>query len=127
MSAEDFNEKIQVFISHSSIDKPFVRMIASDIEAFGLLAWVDELELNVGDILMDRISAAIHSASCIIACLSPNSLQSQWVQKEIAIGVGVNMNGHPLRVIPALCGDIVDAEIPAPLQGRLYADFRVPE
>ena len=44
-----------IFLSHNSVDKPFVRKLANDLRRRGHYAWVDEAEIKVGDSLIDKI------------------------------------------------------------------------
>jgi len=39
----------EIFISHSSLDKPFVRRLARRIEKSGFSVWLDEKELIAGE------------------------------------------------------------------------------
>ena len=38
-----------VFLSHTSIDKPFVEKLASDLKRLGIESWVDKYEIKVGE------------------------------------------------------------------------------
>jgi len=115
----------RVFLSHSSGDKPFVRLLASDIAASGILIWIDELELELADSLIEKISGAIEESSFVAACLSPRSIASKWVQRELAIGLA--FRGGKMTVIPLLLRGLEDESIPAGLADLVYADFRAPE
>ena len=48
-----------IFLSHNSVDKPFVRKLANDLRRGGHYAWVDEAEIKVGDSLIDKIEEGI--------------------------------------------------------------------
>jgi hypothetical protein len=113
-----------VFLSHNSLDKPFVRMIASDIKASGIDIWLDEMELTVGDSLVLKIAEAIGKADYVVAFLSPNSIKSRWVQKELSVATTLSINGNEIMVLPLLLGEIQNREIPIFLIDQLYADFR---
>ncbi|MBK0052733.1 toll/interleukin-1 receptor domain-containing protein [Stenotrophomonas sp. S39] len=46
----------EIFLSHSSADKPFIRQLRRDLLARGMLkAWRDETEIQVGDSLIAKI------------------------------------------------------------------------
>lgn len=38
----------KIFISHSSLDKPFAKMLCMDLEANGYAPWLDEWDIKVG-------------------------------------------------------------------------------
>ena len=116
----------RIFLSHNHLDKPFVRMLKTDIEASGIRIWLDEVELKVGDSLILRMAEAIDKADYVVAFLSRNSIKSNWVKKELAIATSLGINGNRVKVLPLLLGEIQDQDIPAFLVDQLYADFRQP-
>ncbi len=113
-----------VFISHSHADKPMARRIASEIAAHGHRVWIDEAEIHIGDSLLDKISNAIDSVEYIVAILSSNSVNSNWVRQELEIAMYRQINGGRVRVLPIVIDEV---EVPIYLRGRLYADLRNPE
>jgi hypothetical protein len=113
-----------VFLSHSSADKPFVRMLADDIRRSGAEIWLDELELEAGDSLIGGISIAVQNARYVVACLSPHSVKSRWVREELEIAATLGIELDRVVVVPLLLADCVR---PAFLIHRLYCDFRRPD
>lgn len=109
-----------VFLSHSHGDKPFVRDLAGRLTQAGATVWLDEAELNIGDSLIQRISAAIQEADYVVAILSPRSVKSDWVQKELSLAITKEVKGHRVTVLPVL---IEPCDLPEPLRDKLYADF----
>ncbi len=73
----------KVFISHSSKDDDFVRELRELLADHGLGAWIDSRELRGGDPLPTEIRAAIENAPAYVVVVSPASLQSAWVGKEL--------------------------------------------
>jgi TIR domain len=112
---------INVFLSHSFKDKPFVRMLANDIKKSGVSIWIDEMELLPGDSIIRKISQGIVDSSYVVACLSKISVESNWVKEELEIAATMGINGNRIMVVPLLLEDCV---IPAFLINRLYVDFR---
>jgi len=72
-----------VFISHTSADDDFVRELRIKLELSGLKVWVDSRSLRGGNKLEKEIEQAILDASNVIAVLSPRTINSPWVRKEI--------------------------------------------
>lgn len=72
-----------IFLSHSSSDKEFVRKLSRDIVRHGGVAWVDEAEMNVGDSLIHKIGTGIEDMEYLGVILSPASVRSEWVQREV--------------------------------------------
>ncbi|MBI2152627.1 MAG: toll/interleukin-1 receptor domain-containing protein [Candidatus Rokubacteria bacterium] len=113
-----------VFLSHSHGDKPFVRDLAGRLTQAGATVWLDEAELGVGDSLIERISAAIEETDYMVAILSPRSVQSTWVQKELNVAMTKEVKGRRVTVLPVL---IEACDVPHFLRDKLYADFTSPE
>jgi hypothetical protein len=109
-----------VFISHTHSDKPFVRRIGADLAALGARVWIDEAEVNVGDSLIGRISAAIDQMEFLAVVLSPEAASSRWVQQELEQAMSQQLASKGVKVLPLLYRH---CEIPGFLRGKFYADF----
>lgn len=109
-----------IFLSHSSKDKDFVRNLARDLERYGADIWLDEAEMRVGDSLVSKIGAGINDFEYLGVVLSPYSVKSEWVQKEVEIALNEEINGTKIKVLPILKRK---CEIPTFLKGKVYADF----
>jgi hypothetical protein len=74
---------MKTFISHSSIDKPFVERLATDLRTReGIDAWLDKWEILPGDSIPAKLEEGLSSASVFLLVLSPESVNSQWVSYE---------------------------------------------
>ncbi len=89
-----------VFISHASKDDEFVTALRLALEAQSIPVWVDSRNLRGGNKLAPEIAAAIKAAPHFIAVLSPNTINSPWVRKEINLALQVKKEGY--SVIPIL-------------------------
>jgi len=110
-----------IFLSHNHRDKDFVRQLASDLERHGVGVWLDEAELKIGDSLIQKITSAINEVDYLAVILSPNSVQSRWVQEELEQAFNLLVSGKLKKILPLL---IEECEIPSFLGGKIYADFR---
>ena len=77
-------EAWDVFISHASEDKPFVRRLANALIEQGLRVWFDEFTLRVGDSLNRTINHGLANSRYGIVVLSPNFFAKKWPQDELA-------------------------------------------
>jgi len=109
-----------VFLSHNSVDKPFVRQLACDLENQGVSCWLDEAEIKVGESLIEKIRAGIDSMEYMAVVLSPDSVASPWVQREVDVAMTQEIHGKRVRVLPILYRR---CEMPGFLLGKKYADF----
>jgi TIR domain len=116
----------RVFLSHSHHDKPFVRLVASELRGAGLAPWLDEVELLPGDSLIVAVSKAVVDASYVVAFLSPTSIASAWVEKELAIAMTVGIDEKRVTVLPVLLPGLDRNGIPALLRDQLFIDLRSP-
>jgi hypothetical protein len=99
----DNNKKRYVFISHATKDDGFVKKLRESLEAYKIPVWVDSRNLRGGSKLEPEIDAAIRNARHTLVVLSPNTVNSPWVKKEINKSLEVEKD-HPddYRTIPIL-------------------------
>lgn len=93
-----------IFISHASKDDAFVKELRQYLESFALTFWVDSRNLRGGNKLAPEIERAIESARQTIVVISPNTINSPWVRKEIkhALEIEKQRGDEGYRVIPLL-------------------------
>jgi hypothetical protein len=113
-----------IFLSHSSRDKFFVRKLAERLKSVGIRVWLDEAEINIGDSLTEKIGHAITEMDFVGVVLSNNSVNSEWVQRELQIAIQRELATKRIVILPLL---IEPVEIPHFLKDKLYADFTTPE
>lgn len=73
---------VRVFMSHSSVDKPFVERLATDLRRESIDAWLDKWEIMPGERIPSKIEEGLNNADAFILVLSPQSVNSQWVSYE---------------------------------------------
>ena len=71
-----------LFLSHSSKDKGLVRQIHVDLQQLGHNPWLDEIEIKVGESIIDRISNAIGKCDFVILIYSESAASSHWAKAE---------------------------------------------
>lgn len=74
-----------VFISHATEDKEFVRGLASELKSRGLAVWYDDFTLKVGDRLRETIDYGLANSTYGIIVLSPNyfAKKKKWTKNEL--------------------------------------------
>ncbi len=113
--------KSKIFISHSSLDKPFAKLLCMDLEAQGYIPWLDEWDIRVGESIPERISSGLQEADFILVILSSNSVGSKWVEREWQTKYWSEIEKGKIVVLPLLLQECV---IPELLRTKKYADFR---
>jgi TIR domain len=109
-----------VFLSHNHADKPFVRRLAADLDNQGIPYWLDEAEIKIGESLIEKIRAGIDKVDFVAVVLSPNSVASPWVQREVDVAMNQEIMGRRVKVLPLMYRA---CDLPGFLLGKRYADF----
>jgi hypothetical protein len=77
-------EKWDVFISHASEDKPYVKPLAEALRAAGISVWYDNMVMNWGDDLRPMIDKGLTSCRFGIVILSKAFLaKKKWTEHEL--------------------------------------------
>jgi len=72
-----------VFVSHASEDKDFVRPLAEALHETNLSVWYDEFELRVGDSLRRKIDEGLAQSRYGIVVVSHSFFAKNWPQQEL--------------------------------------------
>jgi hypothetical protein len=72
----------KIFLSYSSLDAEIVVALERELGGAGFTVWRDQSRLRGGAKYGDEIRAAIDGADCVLICLSPNAVRSNWVLTE---------------------------------------------
>jgi hypothetical protein len=91
-----------IFISHNHRDKPFARRVADDLRRAGANVWIDEGEIRLGDSLIEKIKRGIDDMDYLGVVLSPDSVKSDWVLKEVKLAYEQEIEGKRVKVLPLL-------------------------
>lgn len=111
----------QVFVSYAHADEEIAHQVAEALENAGLRVWIDVWELATGDSIAHRIETAVSSSDILLVLLSPRSVHSRWVERELNARLFQELRDRAITVIPAL---IEDCEIPPLLADRVFLDLR---
>ena len=120
MDTRSQSKPYDIFISHSSFDKPTAEQLAKELEAQGYQVWLDTWEILVGHNIVDEVYKGITSSRFMVALLSKAACESEWVKEEFTSARMTEIEEHRVVILPA---KIEDCKIPAPLSNKRYADF----
>jgi hypothetical protein len=107
-----------IFLSHKSIDKDIVRPYYHLLKELGLEPWLDEADLKAGDTLHREIADAFDHSCAVVFFVTKNFKDERWLKREVDHAVNRLIERDGRFVIITLVFD--DAELPRPLQERLY-------
>lgn len=111
----------KIFLSHASIDKPFVEKLAEDLKKRGVQVWYDKWEIKVGDSILWKIEEGIEESDYLAIVISKEAWESDWVRKEIEAAFQKQVEMQAKFILPVFYRN---CKIPFLLSGTKYADFR---
>ena len=91
----------RIFVTYAHEDSEFVERLVADLESSGLAMVFDKQLMRLGDSLL-KIFEEIGTVEFLLAILSPNSVESNWVQKELAGAVIREIEEPDFKVIPII-------------------------
>jgi WD40 repeat protein len=110
-----------VFLSHSSKDKPAVREVARRLKADGLRVWLDEWVIQPGDMIGLKVEQGLEQSWTLVLVMSANAFASEWVTLERHTALFRDPTNTRRRFIPLR---LDDAEIKDALKQFAYVDWR---
>jgi small GTP-binding protein len=110
-----------VFISHSSKDKPVIRKLAKRLKIDGLRVWLDEWVIQPGDMIGLKIEQGLEQSRTLILAMSKAAFQSEWVTLERHTMMFRDPTNKDRRFIPLL---IEDCTVPDIIAQFAYIDWR---
>lgn len=115
-------KEYDVFLSHSSIDKPWVEEFKQALDAYGITSWLDKDEIAPGELFSQSIETAMSAVKCVVIVVSTDSMESKWVESEYyrALSIINNREKSDLKLIPVI---LTNAPIPKFLSDRNYINF----
>jgi len=73
----------EIFLSHSSLDGPFASALANVLRKHGITVWYSKANLIGAQQWHDEIGAALKRCDWLAVVLSPHSVNSAWVKREV--------------------------------------------
>lgn len=73
----------EVFLSHSSQDREFVSRLAATLRDHGIPVWYSQTNILGARQWHDEIGRALKRCDWFIVVLSPDSVKSTWVKREL--------------------------------------------
>ena len=107
----------KLFVSYSRRDFPFVRDLVRSLRIAGVDLWLDVVNLSGGERWNSRIEAALKACSHCLVVVSPYSMKSAEVAREIEVA-----DQFQKEIIPLL---LQTANLSERLRTIEWIDFRV--
>jgi formylglycine-generating enzyme required for sulfatase activity len=90
----------QVFISYSRKDISFVDKLVADLQKAGLDVWYDVSHIAGGARWRSEIENALRNSQYVIVVLSPDSIISEWVEREFLFSSNLRRKIIPVMYRP---------------------------
>lgn len=81
-------DKYDVFLSHRSVNKPWVEILARNLEACSLRVFFDKWSLIPGQSLPRQLWDAIQNSRKALVVATPEAADSGWVNEEYDAMIG---------------------------------------
>ena len=93
----------EIFLSHSSQDENIARSIANTLRNHGVPVWYSPTNIRSAQQFHDEIGKALKRCDWFLLLLTPNSIKSRWVKRELMYAL---IHGqYEDHIIPVLAAD----------------------
>ena len=113
--------KPDIFISHSSRDKPAALRLATTLNFCAVDVWLDDWELEVAQSLSDEIAKAMNDSRYIAILITENYNTTVWTKTEYKKALAREQKENRTVMLPLIVGE---AQIPDFLEDKIYIDLR---
>jgi len=116
-----------IFLSHNSVDKASVEIIAHKLQTEGLNPWLDRWCLVPGRPWQQELATILRSCPTIGVFIGQNGL-GDWAREELLVAQDRAAKERSFRLIPILLPGVPDpfdyGKLPPFLAQRTWVDFR---
>lgn len=88
-----------IFISHNTIDAPFVNPLAETLRQHGIGVWKAPESILPGEDWVDAIERGLSQSTHVVLVLSPGAVESDWVRLEMNTAIRLEREGK-IKIIP---------------------------
>ncbi len=90
----------EVFLSHANQDRSFVDSLAEVMRRHGLPVWYSQTNILGARQWHDEIGAALRRCDWFLIVLSPQSVDSKWVKRELLYAL--DHNRYDNKLVPVM-------------------------
>ncbi len=111
--------ELGIFLSHKSVNKELVRRYHRVLSTLGYQPWLDEEDINAGDILHRALVDGMDTSCAAVFFITSEFKDEKWIGKEVDLAVQRKVERDTKFQIITLVFD--NANVPRPLQTYAYA------
>ena len=112
------NLMTQVFISYSERDREIMEKNRNSLRRESLTVWTNTTDIQTGEDFQSASDRGIEQTDNFVYLVSPDSVQSEYVRKELDYALSLHK-----RIIPVLVRETPADSLPKALQGVQYIDL----
>jgi len=90
----------EIFLSHAHQDHSLTLRLARTLHDHGLRSWYSERHIPGAKQWLDEIGAALDRCDWFVVPLTPSSVRSKWVKRELTYAL--NQDRYEDRIVPLL-------------------------
>jgi len=114
--------KRKLFLSHSSRDRAFILRLVKVLESNGIPYWYSATHIKGAKQWHDEIGKALRQCNWFLVVLTPDSVRSQWVKRELLFAL--DEARYRGRIIPLLYKSCKYSRLSWTLPSFEIVDFR---
>src|ERR1700730_4214809 len=88
----------EVFISHSSLDKPVADAVCAALENTGIRCWIAPRDVQPGRSFAGEINRGIHHSKVLVLVFSSHSNSSEQVLREVQLAANAHLHIVQFRI-----------------------------
>jgi hypothetical protein len=104
--------KPDIFISHSSRDKPAASQLALTLNFCAIDVWLDDWELEVGQSLTDAIAKAMDDSRFIAILITEHYNNTVWTKTDYKKALAREQKEKRTVMLPLIVGRSSDSRFP---------------
>ncbi|WP_179090419.1 toll/interleukin-1 receptor domain-containing protein [Paenibacillus sp. FSL R7-0337] len=105
--------KVPVFLSHSSRDKPEIEDLIPYLNGAGLPVWFDKVSIDYGESITEAIERGIDKSGAVLFWITKEFLNSNWCKTERRNFLSRHSGYNDVLVISIISDDIdIRTEVP---------------
>jgi hypothetical protein len=93
---------MKVFLSYAHADRTLAQKVAEGLKRKGFDVWENLIDIFPGENWADKIGQALRESEAMVVLLTPDSLNSPYVNSEINYALG--SKAYKGRLIPVVVG-----------------------
>lgn len=104
MSSTGFegDKQYDFFLSYSTKDAELVRAVERELNDTGIDLFRDEIAIGWGKSINEKVFSGLEAARHVVVFISQQSLESNWVKKEISVALTREIETDTVVILPVL-------------------------